>query len=287
MADADARALVAALTRRVYGPAAVYAHAWQPGDRVIADNFVLLHGRTPYRSKLPRRRHSTCTCCDGGEPASVGRAESARPDAGREWRTEVERDAIPRGIGFPIRVVRTRYPTSGLADSTRPALVINPAAGLRDKDLQRGNRGLSPKPMNVYFGLEADCRTERWLRELVDAASARSDRPGRAPPDARVAGRVGGRRHHVLLGQAGHGPVDAVRAERAVRRPDGIGSAPRAVGYWLTCRGYSPTRCPVVLAPDLSRQAFPPHPPRSAATLSPKGGGGARRSALVVNRPPV
>jgi len=47
--------LVADLTRRIYDPSAVYAHAWQPGDRVIADNFVLLHGRTPYRSKLSRR----------------------------------------------------------------------------------------------------------------------------------------------------------------------------------------------------------------------------------------
>jgi alpha-ketoglutarate-dependent taurine dioxygenase len=55
MDEDAARALVADLTRRVYDPAAVYAHAWAPGDRVIADNFVLLHGRTPYRSQRPRR----------------------------------------------------------------------------------------------------------------------------------------------------------------------------------------------------------------------------------------
>lgn len=51
----EANELIADLTQRVYDPAVVYAHAWQPGDRVIADNFVLLHGRSPYRSKLPRR----------------------------------------------------------------------------------------------------------------------------------------------------------------------------------------------------------------------------------------
>ena len=55
LSERDASALVADLTRRVYDPATVYAHAWLPGDRVIADNFVLLHGRSPYRSKLPRR----------------------------------------------------------------------------------------------------------------------------------------------------------------------------------------------------------------------------------------
>lgn len=53
--EPEGRELVAELTRRVYDPANVYAHAWQPGDCVIADNFVLLHGRSPYRSKLPRR----------------------------------------------------------------------------------------------------------------------------------------------------------------------------------------------------------------------------------------
>ncbi len=55
LSENEARELIADLTRRVYDPAVVYAHAWQPGDRVIADNFVLLHGRSPYRSKLPRR----------------------------------------------------------------------------------------------------------------------------------------------------------------------------------------------------------------------------------------
>jgi len=43
------------LLGRLYDPAFVYAHAWQTGDFVVTDNHVLLHGRTPYRSELPRR----------------------------------------------------------------------------------------------------------------------------------------------------------------------------------------------------------------------------------------
>jgi alpha-ketoglutarate-dependent taurine dioxygenase len=43
------------LLRRLYDPANVYAQAWQAEDFVITDNHVLLHGRTPYRSKAPRR----------------------------------------------------------------------------------------------------------------------------------------------------------------------------------------------------------------------------------------
>jgi len=43
------------LIQRLYAPEFVYAHAWESGDLVIADNHVLLHGRSPYRSQLPRR----------------------------------------------------------------------------------------------------------------------------------------------------------------------------------------------------------------------------------------
>jgi alpha-ketoglutarate-dependent taurine dioxygenase len=53
--DDNIPAFLADLIPRIYDPAAVYSHAWQPGDRVIADNFVLLHGRKPYGSQLPRR----------------------------------------------------------------------------------------------------------------------------------------------------------------------------------------------------------------------------------------
>lgn len=51
----SARDFLADVTRRIYAPDVCHAHAWQPGDRVIADNFVLLHGRSPYRAKLPRK----------------------------------------------------------------------------------------------------------------------------------------------------------------------------------------------------------------------------------------
>lgn len=43
------------IIQRIYDPSAAYAQVWQPGDRLIADNFVLLHGRKPYGSQLPRR----------------------------------------------------------------------------------------------------------------------------------------------------------------------------------------------------------------------------------------
>jgi alpha-ketoglutarate-dependent taurine dioxygenase len=38
----------------LYSPAHFYAHEWQPGDIVIADNFSLLHGREGFTSKAPR-----------------------------------------------------------------------------------------------------------------------------------------------------------------------------------------------------------------------------------------
>jgi alpha-ketoglutarate-dependent taurine dioxygenase len=47
--------LLGRLRRVLYDPANCYAHAWQPGDCLIADNFVLLHGRLPYQSQAPRR----------------------------------------------------------------------------------------------------------------------------------------------------------------------------------------------------------------------------------------
>lgn len=43
------------LTKLVYDPKFVYAHQWQPGDFLIADNHVLLHGRHCYGERLPRR----------------------------------------------------------------------------------------------------------------------------------------------------------------------------------------------------------------------------------------
>jgi alpha-ketoglutarate-dependent taurine dioxygenase len=43
------------MQKRLYDPRNAYAHAWRPGDVVITDNHVLLHGRAPYRGGLPRR----------------------------------------------------------------------------------------------------------------------------------------------------------------------------------------------------------------------------------------
>lgn len=48
--DAFHRSLETAL----YSPDSFYAHAWQNGDLVIADNFSLLHGREKFVSKAPR-----------------------------------------------------------------------------------------------------------------------------------------------------------------------------------------------------------------------------------------
>jgi alpha-ketoglutarate-dependent taurine dioxygenase len=38
----------------LYQPGNFYAHEWQTGDIVIADNFTLLHGREEFESKSPR-----------------------------------------------------------------------------------------------------------------------------------------------------------------------------------------------------------------------------------------
>lgn len=42
------------LKEALYSPAHFYAHEWQPGDVVIADNFSLLHGREGFVSRSPR-----------------------------------------------------------------------------------------------------------------------------------------------------------------------------------------------------------------------------------------
>jgi L-tyrosine isonitrile desaturase/decarboxylase len=42
------------LNEALYKPANFYAHEWQKGDIVIADNFSLLHGREGFVSKAPR-----------------------------------------------------------------------------------------------------------------------------------------------------------------------------------------------------------------------------------------
>jgi alpha-ketoglutarate-dependent taurine dioxygenase len=42
------------LKKALYAPSNFYAHEWQTGDVVIADNFSLLHGREGFLSKSPR-----------------------------------------------------------------------------------------------------------------------------------------------------------------------------------------------------------------------------------------
>jgi alpha-ketoglutarate-dependent taurine dioxygenase len=42
------------LKQALYAPSNFYAHEWQRGDVVIADNFSLLHGREAFVSKSPR-----------------------------------------------------------------------------------------------------------------------------------------------------------------------------------------------------------------------------------------
>lgn len=42
------------LKQALYNPSNFYAHEWQTGDVVIADNFSLLHGREAFVSKSPR-----------------------------------------------------------------------------------------------------------------------------------------------------------------------------------------------------------------------------------------
>jgi alpha-ketoglutarate-dependent taurine dioxygenase len=55
VAPADQPKFLADLRRRLYDPAVCLAHAWQPGDVLIADNHALLHGRRAYLD--PSRRH--------------------------------------------------------------------------------------------------------------------------------------------------------------------------------------------------------------------------------------
>jgi alpha-ketoglutarate-dependent taurine dioxygenase len=42
------------LRKTLYNPHHLYAHAWQTGDVVIADNYTLLHGREAFTSGASR-----------------------------------------------------------------------------------------------------------------------------------------------------------------------------------------------------------------------------------------
>ena len=46
--------LLRVITERLYAPGVVYAHGWQTGDLLLADNHALLHGRRGFREHAPR-----------------------------------------------------------------------------------------------------------------------------------------------------------------------------------------------------------------------------------------
>lgn len=55
LAALDVKAFLSDLHERLYDPRCVYAHAWRPGDLLVADNHRLLHGRHAYRAGAFRR----------------------------------------------------------------------------------------------------------------------------------------------------------------------------------------------------------------------------------------
>jgi alpha-ketoglutarate-dependent taurine dioxygenase len=50
----EASALLGELRALLYDPRYCYAHAWQDGDFLLADNHALLHGRRPFSTHSPR-----------------------------------------------------------------------------------------------------------------------------------------------------------------------------------------------------------------------------------------
>jgi alpha-ketoglutarate-dependent taurine dioxygenase len=56
----------ATLTAALYAPRHLYAHEWQAGDLVVADNYTLLHGREAFTTRAPRHLQRVHVL---GEPA--------------------------------------------------------------------------------------------------------------------------------------------------------------------------------------------------------------------------
>ncbi|KTD55571.1 pyoverdine biosynthesis protein PvcB [Legionella santicrucis] len=54
ISDEELDVFHSSLEKALYSPGNFYAHEWQTGDIVIADNFSLLHGREEFTSKSPR-----------------------------------------------------------------------------------------------------------------------------------------------------------------------------------------------------------------------------------------
>jgi alpha-ketoglutarate-dependent 2,4-dichlorophenoxyacetate dioxygenase len=55
MEDAEALALIDALTERAAAPANRYTHHWEPGDLLLWDNHAVMHRATPYDVTLHKR----------------------------------------------------------------------------------------------------------------------------------------------------------------------------------------------------------------------------------------
>lgn len=51
---ATSRAILSNLSQAMRSPTALYAHQWQTGDFLVADNFSLLHGRNAFSQHSPR-----------------------------------------------------------------------------------------------------------------------------------------------------------------------------------------------------------------------------------------
>lgn len=54
LAEEEVDLLHRSLAAALHAPSCLHAHAWQPGDLVIADNHTLLHGREAFKSGAPR-----------------------------------------------------------------------------------------------------------------------------------------------------------------------------------------------------------------------------------------
>lgn len=70
-------AFIEELRALLYSPRYMYAHTWQTGDTLIADNYVLLHGRTAFTSGAPRHIRRVQIL---GDPPRAG-SDAHRPAA--------------------------------------------------------------------------------------------------------------------------------------------------------------------------------------------------------------
>jgi alpha-ketoglutarate-dependent taurine dioxygenase len=71
----EAEAFVEEMRALLYSPRYMYSHEWRTGDFVIADNYVLLHGRTAFTSRAPRHIRRVHIL---GDPPKTG-SDATRP----------------------------------------------------------------------------------------------------------------------------------------------------------------------------------------------------------------